>query len=52
MLITHGRLRLGTEGEIVVRMRMKGSASHFLQWYFLNKLLFVCGRSCYYTTQL
>lgn len=50
--MAHGKLGLGTEGEMVVRMRVKGSTSHFLQWDFLHKCFFVCSRSCYYTTQL
>lgn len=37
---------------MVVKMRVKGSTSHVLQWYFLYKCFFVCGRSCYYTAQL
>lgn len=27
--MAHGKLRLGTEGEMVIRMRVRGSASHF-----------------------
>lgn len=37
---------------MVTKIRMKGNPHHFLQQYFLYKLLFGCSRSCYYTTQL
>lgn len=40
--MAHGKLGLRTEGEMVVRMRVKGSTSHFLQWDFLHKCFFLC----------
>lgn len=47
-----GKIRLGTKGEMVTKMGMEGNPHHFLQQYFLHKLLVGCGRPCSYTTQL
>lgn len=52
VLMAYGKIRLGTKGEMVTKMRMKGNPHHFFQKYFLHILLFGCSRSCYYTTQL
>lgn len=46
VLMAYEKTRLGTKGEMVAKMGMKGSPSYFLQWYFLHKLLLGCSRFC------